>query len=256
MYNFFKLFIPLLLLICLSSDNLLSQTDKGDHQKYSQVRIFAISPSDFQKIQNAGLYLEGGIYKTGLFYETVLSEKEISMLRKSGVRYEITIDNWENYYQNLPKMSNLEIQNAIHQAMVKDNVSHSIYGSMGGFLKYSEVVAKMDSMRLQYPNLISVKFSIGNTIENRTQWCARVTHNPDAPTGRPEVLMHAAIHAREPEGMETQVYFMYWLFENYNIDPLATFILNNREIYWIPIFNIDGYVYNETTNKWRRYVEV
>jgi hypothetical protein len=248
MYNFFKLFIPLLLLICLSSDNLLSQTDKGDHQKYSQVRIFTISPSDFQKIQNAGLYLEGGIYKTGLYYETVLSEKEMSMLRKSGVRYEITKDDWENYYQNLPKMSNLEIQNAIHQAMVRDNISHSIYGSMGGFLKYSEVVAKMDSMRLQYPNLISVKFSIGNTIENRTQWCARVTHNPDAPTGRPEVLMHAAIHAREPEGMETQVYFMYWLFENYNIDPLATFILNNREIYWIPIFNIDGYVYNETTN--------
>jgi hypothetical protein len=48
--------------------------------------------------------------------------------------------------------------------------------------------------------------------------------------------------------METQVYFMYWLFENYNTDPVARFILNNREIYWIPIYNVDGYVYNQTTN--------
>ncbi|MBK7253145.1 MAG: hypothetical protein IPI04_04295 [Ignavibacteria bacterium] len=29
---------------------------------------------------------------------------------------------------------------------------------------------------------------------------------------------------------------------------MATYILNNREIYWMPVFNADGYVYNETTN--------
>src|SRR4030095_10499221 len=59
---------------------------------------------------------------------------------------------------------------------------------------------------------------------------------------------HALIHAREPESMETQFYYMFWLFENYNTDPVATYILNNREIYWIPVLNADGYVYNQTTN--------
>lgn len=44
------------------------------------------------------------------------------------------------------------------------------------------------------------------------------------------------------------IYFMSWLFENYNIDPLATYILNNRELYFTPVLNPDGYVYDGTTN--------
>jgi hypothetical protein len=57
--------------------------------------------------------------------------------------------------------------------------------------------------------------------------------------------------------MENVLYFVYWLVENYNIDPIATYILNNREIYWTPIINVDGYYYNETTNpngggNWRK----
>ncbi|MBK8552541.1 MAG: T9SS type A sorting domain-containing protein [Ignavibacteria bacterium] len=145
-------------------------------------------------------------------------------------------------------MTQLEIDAQMREAKRKDNVSHSIYGTMGGYLKYSEVVAKLDSMRMEYPQLISQKFLIGNTYEGRTMWAVRVTKNPDAPTGRPEVFYNALIHAREPESMETQMYYFYWLFENYGIDPLATYILNNREIYWMPVFNPDGYVYNETTN--------
>ena len=249
MYNLYRFFTLLFIILFFSNNILLSQkVYDNEHQKYSQVRIFAVSDYDFQKIQDAGLCLDAGIHKPGVYFETILSENEINNLNKSGVKYEILINDWQLYYKNLPKMSNSDMLSAIHQSMVKDNVSHSIYGTMGGFLKYSEVVAKLDSMRLQYPNLISAKFSVGNTYENRVQWCVRVTHNPDAPTGRPEVLMHAVIHAREPEGLEAQMYYMYWLFENYNIDPIATFILNNREIYWIPIFNVDGYVYNETTN--------
>jgi hypothetical protein len=119
---------------------------------------------------------------------------------------------------------------------------------MGGFLKFSEVVAKLDSMRLEYPQFISQKFSIGNTFQGRQMWTVRVTKNPDAPTGRPEIFYNALIHAREPESMETQVYYFYWLFENYGIDPIATYILDNREIYWLPVLNADGYVYNESTN--------
>ncbi len=99
-----------------------------------------------------------------------------------------------------------------------------------------------------YPGLISTKFSIGNTFENRSQWTVRVSNSPDAPTGRPEVWFHSLIHAREPESMEQNIYFMYWLLENYNIDPLATYILRYRELYFTPVYNADGYEYNHTTN--------
>jgi hypothetical protein len=206
------------------------------------------SQHDFEKLSNSGLNLDGGIYKKGLYFETVLSEDEMRMLQNSGVSYQVTIDDWMAYYNNIPNLTPQQIQEQMKMSVNAYTITHSIYGTMGGHLTYSQVANKLDSMRLQYPTLISVKFSIGNSFENRSMWTVRVTKNPDAPTGRPEIWYNGVTHAREPMGMMNVFYYLYWLFENYNIDPIATYILNTREIYFTPILNPDGYVYNETTN--------
>lgn len=216
--------------------------------KYSQVRIFAVNEFDFKKMMDAGLFIDHANRKPGVYLDAWLSEYEINLLKKSGIPYQILIDDWDNHYKSRQKMTQPEIHKQMEDAKKTDNVSHSIYGSMGGYLTYNEVVSKLDSMRMEYPQFISQKFSIGNTYEGRTMWAVRVTKNPDAPSGRPEAFYNALIHAREPESMETQMYYFYWLFENYGIDPVATYILNSREIYWMPVFNADGYVYNQTTN--------
>ena len=216
--------------------------------KYSQVRIFVTNDADFKKIEDAGLHIDHAITKMGLYSDAWLSEYEISLLSLSGVPFEVLVNDWQTYYDNQPKMTAGEINDQMRHVYEKDAITHSIYGTMGGYMKYDEVVAKLDSMRMWYPQFISAKFSVGTTYEGRTMWAVRVTNGPNAPTGRPEVLMHALIHAREPESMETQFYYMFWLFENYNTDPMARYILNNREIYWIPVFNADGYVHNQTTN--------
>lgn len=216
-------------------------------EKYSQVRIYSSGADADRRINDAGLFIDHAVRKPG-FTDAWLSESEIKMLINSGVSYTVLISDWDKYYESLPKMTPDEIQKSISSSEALYNVSHSIYGTMGGFLKYSEVVAKLDSMRLQYPDLISAKFSIGASVENNQLWTVRVTKNPDAPTGRPEAWYHSLIHCREPESMEHMMYFIYWLLENYNIDPIATYILNNRELYFTPVFNPDGYLYNQSTN--------
>ena len=246
--------IVILSMVTLSSFSPKDSTENNNNntpeiqQKYSEVRIFAKTEADFKKMADADLHIDHANRKAGYYLDAWLSEYEIGLLKKSGVPYEILIEDWQEYYDNRQKMSEPEINEQMEQAKQKDNVTHSIFGSMGGFLTYNEVVSKLDSMRLEYPQFISQKFSIGNTYENRPMWVVRVTKNPNAPTGRPEVFYNALIHAREPESMETQVYYFYWLFENYGTDPIATYILDNREIYWMPVFNPDGYVYNQTTN--------
>ncbi|MCI0449555.1 MAG: T9SS type A sorting domain-containing protein [Chlorobi bacterium] len=219
-----------------------------DEPKYSEVRVFATNASDFERMKNVDLIIDHANRKPGHYLDAWLSEYEIGLLQKSGVPYQILVEDWMEYFNSQPKMTQSEIDAQMQEVYEKDNITHSIYGSMGGYLTFTEVVAKLDSMRQEYPQFISQKFSIGTTYENRTIWAVRVTKNPDAPTGKPEVLYHALIHAREPESMETQVYYMYWLFENYNTDPIARYILNNREIYWVPVYNADGYVWNQTTN--------
>ncbi len=225
-----------------------SESLNNGQPKYSQVRIFTLTENDYRKIEDVGLHIDHAINKPGHYQEAWLSEYEITLLSKSGVPFEVTVEDWQTYYDNQPKMTPAEIDAQMQQVYETDAITHSIYGTMGGYMKYDEVVAKLDSMRMWYPQFISAKYSIGTTYEGRTMWAVRVTKGPDAPTGRPEVMMHALIHAREPESMETQFYYMFWLFENYNTDPTARFILNNREIYWIPVFNADGYVHNQTTN--------
>ncbi len=116
---------------------------------------------------------------------------------------------------------------------------------MGGFYTFDEVVAQLDTMHSLYPNLITKKDSIGSSIEGRTIWAVKISDNPDINEDEPQVFYNSLTHAREPEGMETVIYFMYYLLENYGKDPEVTYLVNNRELYFIPVVNPDGYVYNE-----------
>jgi len=52
----------------------------------------------------------------------------------------------------------------------------------------------------------------------------------------------------EPIGINVVTNYMTWLTSNYGIDPEATFLVDNREIWFIPCVNPDGYVYNEQTD--------
>ena len=119
---------------------------------------------------------------------------------------------------------------------------------MGGYYTHDEVLSVLDQLRATYPSLISARISIGTTVEGRDQWMVRLSDNPDIDENEPEVRFDALHHAREPAGMQTVLWFMLWALENHGSDPLATYLLDEREIYCIPIVNPDGYVYNQATD--------
>lgn len=217
------------------------------NEKHSQVKIFNVSESDIKRMEDAGLHLDHAENTEGNMI-TWLSASEMEMLKKSGVNFQVTVADWMEYYNALPKMTDAEMRAAIESSTSDMNITHSVYGSMGGYMTYAQILGKLDTMRLEYPNLVSTKFSIGSTHLGNQQWTIRVSNSPDAPTGRPEVWFHSLIHAREPMGMTQNMYFIYWLLENYNIHPLATYILRYREIYLTPVFNVDGYLHNQSTN--------
>jgi murein tripeptide amidase MpaA len=96
-------------------------------------------------------------------------------------------------------------------------------------------------MYLQYPNIVTQKFSVGLSIENRPIYAVKISDNPTINESEPQVHMNSLIHAREPQAMMTIMYYMYYLLENYGTDPEVTYLVNNREIYFIPCINPDGY---------------
>lgn len=217
-------------------------------ENYKQVKIYFNTLSDIKTLIERGIDLDHFTTEKDNSIITFLSDSEFSLLVSSGFNFDVIIDNWFEYYNNLPKLSETEIRNFKETSKSEFGVEGFGFGSMGGFYTYQEAIAQLDSMYLNFPNLITQKFSIGTTIEGRQIWAVKISDNPNINENEPAVGFDALIHAREPQSMMTLIYFMYYLLENYGTNPEVTYLVNNREIYCIPVFNPDGYEYNRQTN--------
>ena len=121
---------------------------------------------------------------------------------------------------------------------------------MGGFYTYEEALQIMDSMTLLYPNLISPRTAADTmvTLEGRNLYWLRLSNNPNVKQNKPEVLFDALHHAREACSLTQLIYFMWHLLESYDTDAKVKALVDLNEIYFLPIVNPDGYVYNQTTD--------
>ena len=218
-------------------------------QNFKQVKIFFNHQSEISLLQNYDLEIDHGFWsKEDNSYTVFLSDDEFSKLQLSSFNYEIVIDDWFDYYSKLPQLNQSEKDAFIRQSKDNYGVEGFGFGSMGGFYTLAEVNAQLDSMKIHYPNLITTKTSIGNSLEGRPMYMVKISDNPDIDETEPEILYTALHHAREPQSMMQMIYFMYYLLENYNSDPSVQYLVNNREMYFIPVLNPDGYEYNRATN--------
>ena len=217
-------------------------------QNYKEVKIYLNNISDVKLLQNAGMEFDHLYYTKGNAIKVFIDENDYSILQSSGFNYEVLIEDWFNAYSNLPKMSEEEKTLTLQQVEQDYGITGFNYGSMGGFYTLAEVNAELDEMFTQYPNLITPKVSIGTSIEGRPIYMVKISDNPTVNENEPQVMYTALHHAREPESMEQMIFFMFYLLENYGTDPEVTYLVNNREFYFVPVINPDGYEYNHITN--------
>lgn len=204
------------------------------------VSVLILSVSLYGKYQYVEVPLQPQItvqYLQGLGLEVVYvdraensafvaaDEGDIMALNGGGVPYSIVIDDMEEYYAG--RLNAAE--------------------PMGGYHTYSETVTALNQLHNEHPNIVSVPFSIGQSTEGRDLWAVRVSDNPEVDEDEPEVFYNGMIHAREPITIELLLYFMDYMTTNYQLDPEITEIVDNREIYILPIINPDGYMVNENT---------
>lgn len=217
-------------------------------QNYKQVKIYIQSLQDISELQNAGLEFDHPNVTKDNAVIVFLDDTDFQKLQMTNFSYEVQIDDWFDYYSKQPKLTETEKSLIIKNSKDNFGVEGFGFGSMGGFYTLAEAIAQLDSMKSHFPNLITTKVSIGNTVESRPIYMVKISDNPDVDEAEPEILYTALHHAREPQSMMQMIYFMYYLLENYNTDPSVQYIVNNRELYFIPVVNPDGYEYNRATN--------
>jgi len=121
----------------------------------------------------------------------------------------------------------------------------SLRGSMGGYLTWTEAIAAMDALAVAHPTLVAPKTALGMTEEGRAIWAWKLSARALIDEPEPTALYMALMHAREPAAMMSVVHFAETLLAGYGSDPDATWLLDHREIWILPVLNADGYAYNE-----------
>ena len=117
---------------------------------------------------------------------------------------------------------------------------------MQGNYTWSELNTRFEELRSMYPNIISEKIILGQSTELRDIWAFKVSDNPNVEEDEPEVLYTGLTHAREPLGMMNLFYFVQKLAEGYSSNSELSYLVDNRELWFLPVINPDGYVYNES----------
>ena len=221
---------------------------------YSRVKIYT-NDAGLNQLAMAGIAVDHGTYKQGYSFTTDLSSAEIERIHLLGFNYVIEIPDVASYYRernsSTERNENPSAQNdpcsTTTPLLVPTNFS---LGSMGGFFTRAEIYWHMDNLATLFPSLVKPKMVIDSnntTYEGEYIYWMKVSDNPMVDENEPEMLYTAAHHAREPAGVSQLIMYMYYLCENYNNDPEIQYIVNNTELYFVPLVNPDGYYYNETS---------
>ncbi|WP_372367777.1 M14 family metallopeptidase [Candidatus Uabimicrobium sp. HlEnr_7] len=233
--------------ILLLSFILLSGIFAENH--YSMVEIY-IHKDNAEKIASLPFAMECTAHehytKTDII-RLPLTPTEITKLDKSNISYKIIIENLSEFYAQRNHQDLADAQKSLSAAKTEMKL-----GSMGGYFTVEEVTENLDYLFKKYSkkNLITAKKSIGKTVNGRDIYMVKISDNATKNEQQTEaqIMYTAAHHACEPAGLMTVFYFMYYILENYETDKRVRSIVDNRELFFIPLVNPDGYAYNQKTN--------
>lgn len=218
---------------------------------YSQTEIYSrIKLTATEELFKTGVSIDHASHY-GEELITELSASELMLLQQKGIAYEVLIRDMAHYYEN--RNVSAKQSQSLSAACNTFNIPtppHFRLGSMGGFYTLAEMESALDSMKLLFPNLITVKQAISpiTTIEGRTIYYVKISDNPNADEPEPKMFYNSLHHAREPASLSQLLFYMWYLLENYQTNPEIQALVNNTELFFVPCVNPDGYVYNQTTN--------
>ena len=216
----------LLILLAVNISHVLSQ------DIYKSIRVWSPDPEKIQGIQQLGIALDHSIIRPGLYVDIVISEIEEKILLSNGIIFTTIINDLTRYYQaqNIP-------------AIQRDFP----LGTMQGNYTWTELNLRFDELKELYPDIISEKLIIGQSNEGNDIWAFKLSDNPAQDENEPEILYSGLTHAREPLSMMNLFYFVQKICEGYTVgdDLEAIYLVNERENWFVPVVNPDGYIYNE-----------
>jgi carboxypeptidase T len=181
------------------------------------------------------------------FIDVFLPAKELEDMISLEIDYEVLFD-------ELEMLNNMQLKTR----------------DLPGYRNYNNILTELEDIETEY-NHIARLYNIGNSrgnlyynsgndsyssYQNHHIWALKITDNPDEANDRPAVYFNGAHHAREPISAEMVMLIAYHLVYGYGTDPDITHLVDNTEIWLIPLLNPDGHklVTTQSNINWRKNI--
>ncbi|GAA0520492.1 M14 family metallopeptidase [Saccharopolyspora thermophila] len=147
----------------------------------------------------------------------------------------------------------LKKETTVSEALRRRNGTQRVPGDFPpedqGYHNYDEMVAELDATVADHPD-IAAKSSIGTSFEGRDIPVLKISDNVGQDEDEPEVLFDCNQHAREHLTTEMCLHIAKRFTDNYS-DPAVKDMVDNREVWIIPVVNPDGSVYDVESGQYR-----
>ncbi len=173
----------------------------------------------------------------------VLSRADIHRLNELGMDI-VTVKDGRAQIAAVPAEIDALWANGFRPAVLlprmRDAVKSLNVPDRGEYHSYSELTADLAAWASTYSSITQL-ISIGQSVQGREIWAMKITDNPTVEEFEAEIQWIGTHHGDETISHEVCYYMIEDLLEGYWTDPQVTLLVNEREIWIIPMLNPDGY---------------
>lgn len=108
------------------------------------------------------------------------------------------------------------------------------------WINYSDIGPDLLAYETAYPTLCQ-RADLGLSVEGRHLWAIRISDNVLVEEDEPEVKYISSMHGDEIVGATMCMYLVDHLLTNYGVVPQVTNIVDEVELWIVPLMNPDGY---------------
>lgn len=191
------------------------------------LRVEVKDRAQFERLVPLDLDITSSLY--GSHVDVLIEPGDEDRIALLGFKYEVIIDD-------------LETSSAI-----------TLEEGLRDYYSYSECTDMLMAAAEDYPRICMVD-SIGSSLFGRAIWAIKISDNAFInDLSEADILFVALHHARELITPNVLIHLMNHLLSNYGTDPYVTDLVDNREIWIVPVLNPDGHVYvEEVDDLWRK----
>ncbi len=232
MYKLLGLLLTLTI-VCLTSSSLLLASDDG-YVPPQLLRVFFTDRNKLKALADSGIDLRCAGRGPG-YIDVIV---EAGPLTKSHPAHKVL----KGFQRVDVRVENLD----------KVAEKYRDKADLGLYHNFEEVVEELRAYTNDYPNLAQLH-ELGKSHEGRNVYALKVSGNVTADEGEPGFLICGMHHSREWISVEVVMAFAKELLEGYASDSRIKNIVDNREIWLVPVQNPDGFVYSTTKYRmWRK----